>query len=152
MGSSSWRSLNQSSHSSVANSTAWQVRHGPRMDHLGLVEAVDGFGQRVVIGITNTGDRGFDAGLSQAVGVMDQFCARPPLMNGLFESIKHEARVGRAAYAPAHDPPCKCVDDKGHMNKALPCGDKSEIAHPEPVRCRLKALHAGDVLVERFME
>jgi hypothetical protein len=46
--------------------------HGPApMDHLGLVETVDGFGESVVIGISDTADRRRDAGLSQALGVLN---------------------------------------------------------------------------------
>lgn len=41
------------------------------MDHLGLVEAVDGFRESVVIGISDAADRRLDACLSQALGILD---------------------------------------------------------------------------------
>jgi hypothetical protein len=41
------------------------------MDHLGLVETVDGLGESVVIGISDTADRRFDTGFSQALSVFD---------------------------------------------------------------------------------
>ncbi len=42
------------------------------MDDLGLVEAVDGFGQGVVIAVTDTADRRLDAGLGEALRVLDR--------------------------------------------------------------------------------
>jgi len=40
-----------------------------QMDYLGLVETVDGFGESVVIGISDAADRRFDAGFSQTFSV-----------------------------------------------------------------------------------
>ena len=110
MGSSSRRLLNQSTHSSVANSTA--SKRAPRsapMDDLGLVEAVDRFGESVVVGVADAADRRLDAGLGQALGVfdrdvlaapvavMDEAAAMdgPPIMERLFQRIEHEARMRR---------------------------------------------------------
>ena len=42
------------------------------MDDLGLVEAVDGLGQGVVIAVADTADRRLDAGLGEALGVLDR--------------------------------------------------------------------------------
>ena len=39
------------------------------VDHLGLVEAVDGLGQRVVVAVADTADGRLDAGFGQALGV-----------------------------------------------------------------------------------
>jgi hypothetical protein len=47
------------------------------MDHLGLVEAVDGFGERVVIGVADAADGGLDARLAQPLGVFDGQVLRP---------------------------------------------------------------------------
>ena len=44
----------------------------PPMDDLGLVEAVDGFGQGVVIAVADTADRRLDAGLGEALRVLDR--------------------------------------------------------------------------------
>jgi hypothetical protein len=41
------------------------------MNNLCLVEAVDGFGQRIVITVADAADRGFDPGPGQALGVFD---------------------------------------------------------------------------------
>jgi hypothetical protein len=118
IGSSRPRLLNQSTHSSVAYSTASKERQGPRpMDDLGLVEAVDGLGQGVVVAVADAADRGFDPALGQplaildrhilgsAVGVVDEAAAvlRATFVQGLFESVEHEAGVGGAADPPADD-------------------------------------------------
>ena len=89
------------------------------MDDLGLVEAVDGLGQGVVITVADAANRGFYAGLGQAfgvlyghvlgpaVGVVDEAAAmlRAPLVQGLFESVQDEAGVRRAAGASSGDTP-----------------------------------------------
>jgi hypothetical protein len=41
------------------------------MDHLSLVETVDGFGESGRIGISDAADRRFDASFSQALGVLN---------------------------------------------------------------------------------
>ncbi len=48
------RLLNQSTHSSVANSTASIYRHGPRLDGLSFVKPVDRLGERIVVTVANT--------------------------------------------------------------------------------------------------
>ncbi len=40
-------------------------------DRLGLVEALDGLAQRIVIGAPDGSDRGLDAGLGEAIGEPD---------------------------------------------------------------------------------
>jgi hypothetical protein len=42
------------------------------MDHLGLVEAVDGLGECVVVAVSDAADGGLDAGLGQAFGILDR--------------------------------------------------------------------------------
>src|ERR1700690_1133317 len=42
------------------------------MDDLGLVEAVDGFGESIVVRVADATHRGLDAGLRQALGVFDR--------------------------------------------------------------------------------
>src|SRR3954453_7820172 len=49
------------------------------MDHLVLVETVDGFGESVVIGISDTADRRLDATLSQALGVLNGYVLAAPV-------------------------------------------------------------------------
>jgi hypothetical protein len=48
-----------------------RLRSAPT-DELGLVKAVDGFGERVVIAVADTADGWFDASLNQALGVFDR--------------------------------------------------------------------------------
>ena len=43
------------------------------MDHLSLVETVDGFGESVVIGISDAADRRLDTSFSQALGVLNGY-------------------------------------------------------------------------------
>ena len=71
MGSKSRRLLNQSTHSSVANSTNFErpPRSSP-MDHLGLVEAIDRLGESIVVGIADATNRRLDACLRQALGIL----------------------------------------------------------------------------------
>ena len=85
MGSSSRRLLNQSTHSSVANSTASKTAPwSAPVDHLGLVEAVDRFGESVVVAIADAADRGLDAGLRQALGV-----SNADVLGGFKRSSQH---------------------------------------------------------------
>jgi hypothetical protein len=57
MGSSKRRLLNQSTHLSVSQSTEAMAFHGPNpVDDFGFVEAVYGFGQGIVIGVTDAAD------------------------------------------------------------------------------------------------
>ena len=45
---------------------------GAPVDEFGLVEAVDSFGQRVVVRIADAADGRLDAGLGQALGIFDR--------------------------------------------------------------------------------
>ena len=77
------------------------------MDELGLIEAIDRLGESVVVAIADAADRWFDAGLRQALCVLDRDvlaaaitmvnkpCAMdgPAVMEGLFQRIEHEARM-----------------------------------------------------------
>ena len=78
------------------------------MDHLGLVEPVDRLGERVVVAVADAADRRHQAGLGQAlrildrdvldaaIGVMDEI-AGDGLAIGerLLQCIQHEAGVRR---------------------------------------------------------
>jgi hypothetical protein len=48
-------------------------------DQLGLVEAVDRLGQRVVVGASDCADTGLDAGLGKALGEPDRGVLRTPV-------------------------------------------------------------------------
>ena len=47
------------------------------MDHLGFVEAVDGFGEGVVVRVADTADRGLEARFGKALGVADRDVLNP---------------------------------------------------------------------------
>ena len=42
------------------------------MDHLGFVEAVDGFGEGIVVAVTDAADRRLDARLGEPLGIFDR--------------------------------------------------------------------------------
>jgi hypothetical protein len=42
------------------------------MDHLGFVEAVDGFGEGIVVAVTDAADRGLDTRLGKPLGILDR--------------------------------------------------------------------------------
>jgi len=70
------------------------------MDDLSLVEAVDRFGERIVVGIADAADRRFDARFGQALRVSSADVLRTSVR------MMHEAgsvpAVVRAGPAPAH--------------------------------------------------
>jgi hypothetical protein len=49
------------------------------MDDLGLVDAVDGLGQSVVIAVPAAADRGLDAGLGQPFAIANADVLRSPI-------------------------------------------------------------------------
>ena len=74
--------------------------------------------------------------MAAPVAVMDKAAApdRQPVMDRLLQRLEHEARMRRAAGPPAHDAPGIAIDDKGHIDKALPCRDISKIRDPQDIR------------------
>src|SRR5271156_6638690 len=111
------------------------------MDHLGLEQAIDGLGERVVVAVADAADRRLDPGLDQAFGVTDRdvldpaiavmhqpaLTDRAAIAQGLLQGVEHEVRTRRARYAPADDAPGKGVDDEGDIDKALPGGDVGKV-------------------------
>ena len=79
MGSSSRWWLNHDTHSSVASSTVSQVFHGARRWIISALESVDRLGQRVVVAVALTADRGLDAGLGQSLAVADRDVLGPAI-------------------------------------------------------------------------
>lgn len=120
------------------------------MDGLGFVEAVDRLGQRVVVGIADRADRGFDPGLGQALGVFDRHVLAAPIavvdqaaamhrssgMQRLFERVQHEGSMGRPTHPPADDPTGKRIDHECHIDEAGPCRDVCKVRHPQHIRPR----------------
>ena len=133
MGSISRRLLNQSTHSSVANSTVSASPRSAPMDDLGLVETVDRFGECVVVAVSDATNRRLHAGLRQALGVFDRDVLAapvayvhepaamdgPPVMQRLLQCVEHEAGMGRPADPPAHDTAGIGIDHKGDVNEAV---------------------------------
>lgn len=58
----------------------------------------------------------------------------PSVMQGLLEGIENKVCLGRLRDPPAHDAIGECVDDEGHINKALPSRHIGEVADPKQVR------------------
>ena len=54
-------------------------------------------------------------------------------MDGLLEGVEHEAGMGSATDAPAHNIASVNVDDEGHIGKASPGRHIGKIGDPEPV-------------------
>src|SRR3954453_10795661 len=120
------------------------------MDQLGFVEAVDGFGEGVIVAITDAANRRLDTRrgkplgildrdvLHTAIAVMDEAAAPdgPALVQGLLQRVQHEAGVSRAGDTPADDAPCKGVDDEGDIDETGPRRDVGKVGHPQGVRTR----------------
>ena len=71
-GSKSRRLLNQSTHSSVANSTACNDRHGPRRWMISQQRPLIRLGESIVITVADAAHRRLDARLHQPRGVLDR--------------------------------------------------------------------------------
>ena len=59
-----------------------------------------------------------------------------PVMQRLFQSIEHKARVRRPRCPPADDATGKDIDDERDVDKALPCGHVSKVGDPQRIRLR----------------
>ena len=117
------------------------------MDDLGLVEAVDGLGQGIVVAVANTADRRLDASFAQPLGisngqvlraavtVMDKAhgLRRSPIVDRLLGGIQDETGLCRGAGAPADDLARISVDDESDIDEPLLGRDVGEIADPQHV-------------------
>jgi hypothetical protein len=88
------------------------------MDYLRLVEAVDGLGQGIIVGISDAADGRFNACFGKALGVadgdvlrspvamMNQACLlnRPAVVEGLLQGVQDKVRMGAARRPPSDDP------------------------------------------------
>ncbi len=114
------------------------------VDHFGLVEAVDGLGQSVVVTVADRADGWFDAGFGEALAVADRdvlaasvavmnqagLSNRPAILESLLQGIQDKVCMGGAGDPPSDDPPGEGVDHEGHVDKASPGGDIGEIRNP----------------------
>ena len=112
------------------------------MDDLSLVEAVDRFGEGVVVRIADAADGRLDPGFGEPLGVLDRnilgaaiammneaaAAGRPSVMERLFEGVQDEVRMRCPAGSPADDPPRISVDDEGDIDEAGPGRDVGRIA------------------------
>jgi hypothetical protein len=62
------------------------------------------------------------------------------VMQGLFQGVEDEARMRGAADPPANDASGEGIDDKRHVDKALPRRHVGKIGYPEPIRLRCPEL------------
>jgi hypothetical protein len=111
-------------------------------NHLGLEEADDRFGHRIIIGITATADGGREPGISQAVGVAHRHVLRAAVavmdeaveafsaavIACMFQRVEDEVGGQGRGAAPADHPPREDVDHKGDVHESTPRRDnvKSE--------------------------
>jgi hypothetical protein len=115
-----------------------------------LVEAVDGFGESVVVAVANAAHGGLEAGLGETLGVYYRHVLHAPvavmdepaagygsaIMKRLLQGIENEAGVSRAADPPADNAASIGVDHERHIDEARPGGDICEVRDPEHVRTR----------------
>ena len=108
------------------------------MDHLGLVEAIDRFGEGVIVSSPTLPTEGSipasasrsvylieNPSLGAAIAVMNEAAAagRPSVMERLLQGVEAEFGVRRPAGSPADDPSSVGVDDEGDIDEAGPCRD-----------------------------
>lgn len=118
----------------------------PAVNQLGLVQTVDGLGQRVVVAVTPAAHRGLYARLVQPFGVADADVLTAPVgmvrqgmgcwlagIQRLLQRIQHEVRLHAAADPPAHDALGVHIHHEGHVQPALPGGDVGEVRYPQLV-------------------
>lgn len=106
-------------------------------DDFGLVESIDGFGESIVVTVTDTADGGLQACffnslgmpypdiLAAAIRVMNKATsnARSSIMKGLLKGIEHKARMRCQTDPPADNAAGEYIDDEGDVDKARPGRD-----------------------------
>ena len=102
------------------------------MNHFGLVQPDDGFGQGVVVGVAGAADRAVNPRFLQtlgitnrqvlraAVAVMDQAISISAGMKSLFQGIKHQVSTHAAGGTPAHDAVGKGIDNERRVHEPGP--------------------------------
>ena len=119
------------------------------MDDLSLVETVDCFGEGIVVTVADASDGRLDSIFCQPLGIADGHVLNAairvmheaaamsgtPIMKCLLQGIEDKASMRRPARPLSNDATSKDVDDKGHVDKTLPCGDVGEVRNPQPVWC-----------------
>ena len=136
-------------HSRVANSTASAAPRAAPMDDLGLEQAVDRLGERVVVAVADAADGGLDASLGQPLGVwierywtprslmVHQAARGGPAADRAAPAPAHRARSSRAPSAMTRQPTIRRaigVDDEGDIDEARPGCDVGEVRDPQHIR------------------
>jgi hypothetical protein len=115
-------------------------------NNFGLVKAIDGLGQRIVVAVSGAAHRGLDSRLQEPLAVANGDVLRAlvavvnqPALVGftgaerLLQGIQNKVCLHVATDPPAHDEPRVDIDNKGHIRKPLPSRDKGKVSHPELV-------------------
>ncbi len=110
------------------------------MNQLGLVQHVDGFGQRVVITVALAAHRWLYTRLLQPFGVAYGNVLTSPVgvarqgigywlafVQGLFQRILHKVCLHAASDPAAHDAPGVHIHHEGNVQPPLPGGDMREV-------------------------
>src|SRR6266542_2275584 len=113
-------------------------------NHLRLEEPDHGFREGIVVRVAAAADRRLDARLDEPVGVahrevlqaavamMDQGgFLLAALMHGLLQGIEDQVRAHRRGDPPADNASRIDIDDKGHVDEALPRRHVSKVRDPE---------------------
>ena len=113
------------------------------MDQFGLVQAVDGLGQSVVVAVPLAADRRLNPSFRQALGVADGNVLGTPVeggvtfglagIEGLLQGIEHEIGPHRAADQPADNAAGEDVDDESDIDEPPPGRNVGEIGDPQLV-------------------
>src|SRR4051794_6185287 len=105
-------------------------------DHLGLEQAIDRLGKRVVVAVTDAADGGLDTSFEQPLCVPNRNVLATPVavmneaalhwsavVQRLLQSIEDKVGMRRPRNAPADDAAGENIDDEGHVHEALPGRD-----------------------------
>ncbi len=87
------------------------------MDYLGLVQSIDGFGERIIVGVPHAAHRGFDTRLGQAFRVANRQILAPRI------TMMHDP--GSTGARPQRL--LQGIHDEGHVDEADPRRDVGKI-------------------------
>ena len=104
------------------------------VDDLGLVEAVDRFGEGIVVAVADAPHGGFEAGLGEALGVFDRYVLHaaiavmdepaagygPADMKRLLQRVENEAGVSRDVADPPADNAASVGDRDRRLRRRMP--------------------------------
>src|SRR6266516_2059088 len=128
-------------------------------DQLGLVQAVEGFSQGVVLTVAPRADRGHGTSLGQALGVANGEILRAtvamvdqplqeagsPTTERHLQSVQGEVRPQRAGGLPADDEAGADIDHEGDVHPAAVSLDVGQVGDPQAIRGRRTELPTNQV-------